>query len=157
MYKKHLLEDYFKMSNSTKCFLLLVILIIPCLSIVYSQIKGSNSLSDVGLEVNTVKPNPVSENTFFYLGKFGLYSKLVGVPPNRVQKYGYVSEEGEVMISFQFDEATSFSNRDGFARVKKGSKPFLLDTLGNLYSLATKYEELDLETEALDMHGNWGK
>lgn len=56
------------------------------------------------------------------------------------------------MIPFEFEEATPFSQYDGFARAKMDGQRYLLDTTCTTYLLATSLVELSSETEALDLH-----
>lgn len=105
--------------------------------------------------------NKVLDQMIFYRNKFGLTLK-------RVQKgksyddyysrnssshlYGYIDRKGNEVLPFEYEEATPFSETDGFARVTKNEKKYLLDTLGRTYLLAENLSELTKETEALDIH-----
>ncbi|MEL6853239.1 MAG: WG repeat-containing protein, partial [Bacteroidota bacterium] len=96
--------------------------------------------------------NKLIDQLYFYEGKFGLTLKNIGTEFNLKYRYGFINQNGDEVIPFQFEEATPFSVEDGFARVKKGGKDYLLDTLGTTYLLANSLADLTLKKEALDLH-----
>lgn len=67
-------------------------------------------------------------------------------------KYGFINKDGKVLIDYQFDEASSFNLTDGYARVKKSGKKYLLDPRGKLYPLVETVEDMTDSTTALDLH-----
>ncbi len=100
--------------------------------------------------------NKVLSQLYFYNDRFGLTLKDVRKEFDDPLKYryGYIDRKGNPLIAFEFEEATPFSNLDGFARVKKEGQKYLLDTTGVIYRLAESLAELDEQTEALDLHEN---
>ncbi len=88
---------------------------------------------------------------YFYKGDFALAVKNDRTTDHK-NKYGFIDKKGKVKIAYQYDEATSFDNFDGYARVKKYRHKFLLDTLENEYFLAQDVAELDFLSTALDIH-----
>ena len=99
--------------------------------------------------------NQVLDQMYFYNDKFGLTFKKVDSVAQFFEdnyRYGYIDRNGKTVIPFEFEEASAFSSFDGFARVSKGQKKYLLDTAGELYLVAESLEELGPETEALDLH-----
>ncbi|MEL6652073.1 MAG: WG repeat-containing protein [Bacteroidota bacterium] len=98
--------------------------------------------------------NKVLNQLYFYDDKFGLtYKNAAPFPPAEFYRYGYINRRGETVIPFEFEEATAFSNEDGFARVTKFGNRYLLDTLGRTYRLAESLEEITPQTEALHLRG----
>ena len=91
---------------------------------------------------------------YFYGDKFGLTLKNIGQDQNQnpIYRYGYIDREGNQVIPFEYEEAAPFNRANGFARVKKGGKKYLLDTTGVAYLLAERLADLRPETEALDLH-----
>ncbi len=98
--------------------------------------------------------NLVLDQMYFYKGKFGLTLKSIRPEGyNPIYRYGFIDRNGNEVIPFEFEEATPFSTRDGFARVRIDGQKCLLDTAGKTYILAEGVEDLKAETEALDLHG----
>ncbi|MEL6652072.1 MAG: leucine-rich repeat domain-containing protein, partial [Bacteroidota bacterium] len=96
----------------------------------------------------------VLNQMYFYEGKFGLTIKEFREEYEEFRieyRYGYIDRNGETVIPFQFEEATPFSTKDGFARVSINQRRYLLDTLGRTYLLAESLSELTVETQALDL------
>ncbi|MEM8898390.1 MAG: leucine-rich repeat domain-containing protein [Bacteroidota bacterium] len=123
-------------------------------------IKNSNRIAKLHRELtialkeaqdNLKVANSLMGSIYFYDGKFGLTLKTLQTEEGIVNKCGFISPDGRELIPFQYDEATPFSERDGFSRVKIDGQKYLLDTLGNTYPLAYSLEEITDETEALDL------
>ncbi|MEM6348187.1 MAG: WG repeat-containing protein [Bacteroidota bacterium] len=96
----------------------------------------------------------VLDQMYFYEGKFGLTLKKIDSvesPFDDGYRYGFIDRSGKTMIPFEFEKASAFSSYDGFARVSKNQKKYLLDTAGELYLLAESFDELRPEIEALDL------
>lgn len=92
---------------------------------------------------------------FFYRDKFGLTLKNVAYLYETPRfRYGYIDRQGRETIPFEFEEAKPFSYLDGFARVSIKQQKYLLDTNGQRYRLAESLDELNMQTEALDLHEN---
>lgn len=70
----------------------------------------------------------------------------------REYKYGFINKEGKVLIDYDFEEASSFNQTDGYARVKKDGVKYLLNPKGELYPLAETIDEITASTTALDLH-----
>ncbi len=93
--------------------------------------------------------NNLLSKLYFYQGKYGLTLKRVGYRPNFKYRYGYIDQQGNEVIPFEFEEATPFSLGDGFARVVKDRRKCLLDTTGRVYYVANSLAELRKDTEVL--------
>ncbi|MEM6262795.1 MAG: leucine-rich repeat domain-containing protein [Bacteroidota bacterium] len=118
------------------------------IQLTFNLIEGERNRADSALEV----AQRVLDALYFYEGKFALSVKEVENGVSYEKKYGFINKQGKVVIPYEFDGATPFSDRDGFSRVKKEGQSYLLDTTGNIYILATSLEALDTTTEALDLH-----
>ena len=114
----------------------------------FTLIQGERNRADSALAV----AERVLDQMYFYEGKFGLTLKNVGRDYRPEYRYGFIDREGREVIPFEFEEATPFSTRDGFARVSRGGKKYLLDTTGRTYLLAESLAELTPQSEALDLH-----
>lgn len=99
-------------------------------------------------ENERLKNKRIVDATYFHADKFGLGYRKTGSLGK--YGYGYIDKEGRVVIDFQFEKATPFAD-DGFARVEKGDKRYLLDTLGRMYVLAQSVGEITAETQAVDL------
>ena len=95
--------------------------------------------------------NNVLDKLYFYEGKFGLTLQNTGTENDPKYQYGYINKKGEEVIGFEFDEASPFSVWDGYARVKKDNRNYLLDTIGKVYLVANSVAALTNETLALDL------
>ncbi|WP_149243066.1 leucine-rich repeat domain-containing protein [Dyadobacter sp. 32] len=84
---------------------------------------------------------------YFYKGRFAIAQKEI----NGSTKFGFINKNGLPEIDYIYDEVTQFSETDGFARVKREKKNYLLDTLKNEYLLATTLNEITDQTTALDL------
>lgn len=114
----------------------------------FEQIDGEKQVADSALEVT----ERVLDQMYFYEGKFALTLKEIDYQGSGKYRYGFIDHTGKEVIPFEFDEATPFSSRDGFARVRVNQQKYLLDTAGVRYLLAEHLDELRPETEALDLH-----
>jgi hypothetical protein len=84
------------------------------------------------------------DKIYFYDDKFGLaYDKNNG-------SYGFIDKNLNTKIEYKYEEAFPFDWR-GFAKVKKETIYYLIDTLGNEYKLATDIAQLDSTITALDL------
>ncbi len=66
-------------------------------------------------------------------------------------KYGYILKNGKVKIPFNYDQATPFEASNGFARVQREGKSYLIDTTGKEFLLASNSLSLNGKVEALDL------
>ena len=117
----------------------------------FSQIEREKQTADSALDV----ANRVLDQMYFYEGKFGLTLKNIGSETRPQYRYGFIDRQGNEVIPFEFEEATPFSVRDGFSRVRKDKEKYLLDTAGVKYLLAERIYELRPSTEALDLHKSY--
>lgn len=139
----------------------------------FEQIQGEKNAADSALMVaefekkraeyerrrsdsSLAVANRVLDQMYFYEGNFGLTLKKLDseLTPKPKYRFGFIDQEGNTRIPFEFEEASPFSLDDGFARVSRYGKDFLLDTLGNTYLVAGSIGELTDRTEALDLHEN---
>ena len=109
--------------------------------------------------------NNVLEKLYFFDEKYGLALTRVGnddegktrgsttssKEDKTAFRFGFIDREGNEIIPFVFEDASHFSNEDGFSRVSKNDETYLLDTLGRTFLAATSLEELSPRTEALDL------
>lgn len=114
----------------------------------FMQIEQEKITADSALEV----ASRVLEQMYFYADKFGLTLKEIDYDGSGKYRYGFIDRQGQEVIDFKFEEASPFDKYDGFARVRMAGKKYLLDTTGTTYLLAERFEELRLETVALDIH-----
>lgn len=91
------------------------------------------------------------KRAFFYNQKFGLMLRQVKLRDKLVYRYGYINPKGEVLIPFEFEQASPFDHVDGYARVVYQGDDYLLDTTGTRYLLANSIDALRPETQALDL------
>lgn len=83
--------------------------------------------------------------SFFYADRFAL--AFDGA------RYGYIDREGNPSIPFQYEFAAPFDAGTGFARVTRNGTLFLLDTLCSAYRLAEAIDQIDEQTQAVDLRG----
>ncbi len=109
-----------------------------------------NTLTRV--EEEQEKNERIIDAFYFYDNRFGLVVQKKG-PIDEI-KYGYIDKEGEVKIDYLYDEATPFDEYDGYALVKRINNEYLLDTLKQEYQLSNDIDNLDKNTNALDLRNN---
>ena len=64
--------------------------------------------------------------------------------------FGYINREGNTKIEYKYQQAWSF-DQIGFAKVKKGDKYYLIDTVGAEYPLALSLKGITQSTKAVDL------
>ncbi len=90
------------------------------------------------------KAQATLDKIYFYDGKFGLaYANGI---------YGFIDKNLQTKIDFKYTEAFSFDD-DGWAKVKRDSVAYLIDTTGTEYTLATDLNQLNTTITALDLRG----
>lgn len=95
---------------------------------------------------------------YFYDDKLALASRdeFMGA------EYGYINKEGEVVIDYQYGDATPFDPRLGLATVwaeyiTPTYDPYFLDETGAMFLLAEGIDAVVEETQALILRGNEAK
>ena len=83
------------------------------------------------------------------LSQFYFYADQFALAYNN-NKYGFINKEGNVMIPFDYDEASPFDD-SGLAKVVKAGTNYYIDTLGFEYTQAFDTEELDESTIELNL------
>ncbi len=90
------------------------------------------------------------------IGAFYFYGDTlalaVNVDNNSNYKYGFINKEGEALIDYEYDYATTFNDVDGYAWVQRNDTTFFLDTEGKEYPLAEAVDKLHSNITALDLH-----
>lgn len=127
-----------------------------------AKAEAARNRADIALKVS----NQLLDQFYYHKGRYGFTVKQVlwqGKP--RLFNVFITRNQGE--LDALFDEVIPFSLRDGFARVKyvKGVDPAgvditeraLLDTLGNLYDVATFPKYLGSRSQALVIDGTKSK
>lgn len=121
--------------------------------------KLTKTLDEV--EEEQAKNRRIIDAFDFYDGRFGLVIKKSGGAFNSGfstefdisdNRYGFINKNGEIVIDYIYKEATPFDDYDGYARVMREEKTYLLDTLGKEYLLAQSIEEINKTVRALDLH-----
>lgn len=99
--------------------------------------KYSDSLLEITL-LEQKRNQKIIQNLFFYRQRLGWAFNG--------EKFGFMDQNGEVVIPFQYSSATPFNPNTGFAIVEKGVPKieYLLDTLGNEYQYADELADLAL-------------
>lgn len=122
------------MKQRNKLFSVIAVLVVLILMLVVSMNSDSvpcNSKSDDG---NSIYPTTiydvieVDETQYYDVGFF--YEGLAYVQKDRWGLYGYIDEEGNVVIDFQFDYANDFS--EGLAVVRIENSYGYIDKEGNI-------------------------
>lgn len=88
------------------------------------------------------KSNGIINALYFYEGNLGLACQN--------NKYGFINRNGDVVINYQYQQATPFYYT-GLALVQKNKHSYLLDTDGNEYLLAEDLRWYPDSTQALDL------
>ena len=85
------------------------------------------------------------------LGQFYFYADQYALAYNN-KKYGFINKEGNVMIPFDYDEASPFDD-SGLAKVVRAGTNYYIDTLGFEFTKAFDEEELDESSIELSLKG----
>lgn len=80
---------------------------------------------------------------YFYEDKYGLAYKN--------SKYGFIDIQDNLEIDYKYTQARVFDQNMGYARVKKGSEYYLIDTTGTEFLFAEEINNLNENTKALDL------
>ncbi|MEM7515065.1 MAG: leucine-rich repeat domain-containing protein, partial [Bacteroidota bacterium] len=114
-----------------------------------AEAQAAKDRAESALQITTAVLNQL----YFYEDKFGLTLKNKGAYYDPVFKYGYINKEGDVVIDFEYDEASPFYVVDSYARVSKGEYIYLLDTTNHTYLLTTNLDDNNPGNKhALDLH-----
>lgn len=94
-------------------------------------------------QINTPSAGTVQEN-----------QKTVGLLPCvdvEGEKYGFKNESGELIISYEYDQAAPF-DAYGFARVEAEGQLYLIDATNRRYPFAERVEDITTQTLALSLN-----
>ncbi|MFN8346712.1 MAG: WG repeat-containing protein [Spirosomataceae bacterium] len=100
------------------------------------------------VKTEQAKNERIIDAFYFYGDSLALAVKQINYGED---KYGFINKEGEVMIDYKYDDATPFNPFDGYARVKRDSIKYLVDTKGNEFLMAKIIENVRDATVALDL------
>lgn len=103
-------------------------------------------------QTNLDKANKLINAFYFYDDKFALayggdfsYHKHSNV-------FQFMDKDGNIAYELgEWDKAEQFEKETGFAKVKKGNREYILDTLGNKYDVSYSLTNMDSSIVALDL------
>lgn len=79
---------------------------------------------------------------YFYNNKLAL--------SNKNGKFGFVDKKGNIVINHNYTQAEQF-DASGYAKVELWGYPYIVDTIGKEYQIAYSFEEINEQTQALDL------